>query len=150
MLYCFIYVLMHHNRTILYFVYLIFMSQIVLYFPHSISALSLYIDVVLTLSVNREMNVFMHMYYSISPPLSLSLSHTHTCAIALATALVLSVLGLHSGVRFPSNLTPYIDASSLQRRGFGLTIFELIRKQLLFLVGNTFAIAPSANEVKVG
>ena len=38
------------------YVYLIFMSLIVLYFLHSTSVLSLYIDVVLTLSILTEGN----------------------------------------------------------------------------------------------
>ena len=38
-------------NIILFFVYLIFMSLIVLYFLHNTSVLSFYIDVVLTLSI---------------------------------------------------------------------------------------------------
>ena len=46
----FFHILMPYN-IILYFHLLIFMSQIVLYFLHSTSVLSFYIDVVLTLSI---------------------------------------------------------------------------------------------------
>ena len=40
--------------TLLIFVYLVSMFQVVLYFLHSTSALSFYIDVVLTLSIIME------------------------------------------------------------------------------------------------
>ena len=45
------YTLMPHNMIILYFFYLILMYQTVLYFLHSTSVLSFYIDVILTLSI---------------------------------------------------------------------------------------------------
>ena len=46
---CFTYIVMHHSMTKL-FVYLVFTSQIVLYFSHSILGLSFCIDIILTLS----------------------------------------------------------------------------------------------------
>ena len=47
-------ILMPYNVIILIFIYLIFMSQIVLYFLHSTSVLSFYIDIVLTLSTSAH------------------------------------------------------------------------------------------------
>ena len=48
---CFTHILMPHSMIYFIFVYLVFTSQIVLYFLHNTSLLSFYIDVVLTLSI---------------------------------------------------------------------------------------------------
>ena len=45
---------MPYNIILFFFVYLIFMSLIVLYFLHSTSVVSFYIDVVLPLSISKH------------------------------------------------------------------------------------------------
>ena len=52
-------ILMTHNMIILFFIYLIFMSQIMFYFLHSTLVLSFYIDIVLTLPI--YVAEFIHM-----------------------------------------------------------------------------------------
>ena len=86
---------MPYNMIILYFVYLIFMSQIVLYFLYSTSVLSFYIDVVLTLSICRKSNMAAKcgLERSLKPKVKLKFEYHNDIAICIPCLPV--VLNLH-------------------------------------------------------
>ena len=74
------YILMPYNIKYFIFVYLIFMSLIVLYFLHNTSVLSFYIDVVLTLSIPSFMP---HHGVSLWHPLNVFAKHLLiTCGLS--------------------------------------------------------------------